>query len=311
MKIFRTTVAFVAAAILAASCLAACSGGNGGSSSQATSAQTTSGSTASREDVDAIVDAALATDFTSVAFSMKTETTATAVVEGKTQQQSVETSTTGEWDKNPENPRLHMAYEGKSNTELGVVTYDMYFENGVMLVTQGSQIFRDELGAEGVENYTKSIMAVTSKDEINQLLDVASDYKIEQSSGDTTISVTADVDKLVNSELYDSSSLPEGSSIATLVASYTIDADNHFKTVRIMSSTSGTPTYRVAQTYRYYDYDSVEMPPWPDLKAYIAQQTGIQTDANGNMYLVDDTGQVFYVSSINDDGTINFMDTAS
>ena len=274
------------------------------------SSQATSSGDPLRDNIDAIIDEALATDFTSVAFSMKTETTATAVVEGKTQQQSIESSTTGEWDKNPANPRLHMGYSARSNTELGVVTYDMYFENGILLVTQGDQIYRDELGPEGLENYTKSIMAVTSKEEIDQLLDVASDYKVEQKDGDTVVSITADVEKLENSELYDSSSLPEGSRIATLVASYTIDADNHFKTVRIMSSTSGTPTYRVTQTYRYSDYDNVEMPAWPDLKSYIAQQTGIQTDANGNMYIVDDTGQVFYVSAINDDGSIVFSDTA-
>ena len=306
MKALRNIAALALALALAAGCLAACANETG-SKASATGASSAAAdeATAARAEIESIVEAAAATEYTSVGFSTTTETTATATVNGQLQQQAVETSMTGELDKT-DNARVHMACTSQSSSALGVTAYDMYVDGTDLMVTQGDQIYRDDLAEGAAQTYAQSVMSVTSKEEIGKMLDVASSCKVSAEGDDTVVSITADAGKLADSGLYDTSSLPEGSTVATFVASYTIGPDNRFKSVRLMSSTTGTPTYRVSQTYKYYDYDAVTMPEWPNWEAFVARESGILTDANGRMYLVGDDGQIYYIESIGKDGTITF-----
>ena len=309
MKTFHRIAAPALALALAATCLTACANTASSAASSAGSAGSStaaaSDATASRAEIESIVEAASGTDYTSVGFSTTTETTATATVNGQLQQQAVQTSMVGELDKSA-NTRVHMACSSQSSTALGVTSYDMFIDNNDLMVTQGDQIYRDELAEGGANAYVQSVMSVASKDEIERLLDVASSCKVSKDGSDTVISITADPSKLADSKLYDTSSLPEGSSVATFVASYTIDENNRFTSARLMSSTTGTPTYRVSQTYKYYDYDTAVLPEWPNWEAFVAKESGIMTDANGRMYLVGDDGQIYYIESIGKDGTITF-----
>ena len=266
---------------------------------------------ASREDVQALIDEALSKTYTNVTFAMETDTSATATVEGQMQQQTMYTSVKGEIDKGSDPVRMHMKFESYSNTAPGKTLYDMFVNGDEVIIQQGEDLFSDSLGDGGAAAYAESLTAVTSSEEISNMLDVAKNFKVEESdAGDTTITVTVDVNRLSETNLVDESSLPEGSSIATLVASYTLDTEHRFKSIRLMSSTAGTPTYRVSQMYRFSDYDATTLPEWPDLKAYIAKMSGIETDAEGRMYIVEEDGTILYVEGIDDDGMIHISGTS-
>jgi len=294
--------------------LAACSNANAASSGSQSASQAASSSdaqTVTREDVEPVLHKAAEQTFSNVSFSVRTETTATgATSNGVPQTQTMTSAMTGELDKAGDKPKMHMRYEAQSNTQLGKTMYDMYINSENLIVNQNEQLFVDAMTDETLNSYADSVTSVTTTKEIDSVLDMAASYKMEEKDGETTVSVTVDKDKLVESGQVDESSLPEGSSIATMVVNYNIGADGRFKTVRIMSSTTGTPTYRVHQTYQFSKYDETTLPEWPDLQAYVAKQSGIQTDANGRMFITGDDGQVYYITEIGDDGMI-YYDTGS
>lgn len=294
--------------------LAACSNANAASSGSQSASQAASSSdaqTVTREDVEPVLHKAAEQTFSNVSFSVRTETSATgATSNGTPQTQTMTSAMTGELDKAGDKPKMHMRYEAQSNTQLGKTVYDMYINSENLIVNQNDQLFVDAMNDETLKSYADSVSSIITTKEIDAVLDTAASFKMEEKDGETTVSVTVDKDKLLESGQVDESSLPEGTSIATMVVSYVIGADGHYKTVRIMSSTSGTPTYRVHQTYQYSKYSETALPEWPDLQAYVAKQSGIQTDANGRMYITGDDGQVYYITEIGDDGMI-YYDTGN
>ena len=287
--------------------LAACSNSKAANSAEA--AEATQLDEGMRAEIVSMIAKAREHSFTNVTFSMKTETTASMRDEkNNLQQQIITTDMTGQLDQSGETPVMHMGYEGTSSTKLEKTTYDMYIDKTGIVVSQQGQLFKNPIDDATLQGYASSITAIGAEDELNQLLDVASSYDLQkQDNGDTLITIVADVNKLAETTLVDMSSLPEGSSVATLVASYVIDPENHFKTVRLMSSTTGTPTYRVDQNYQFSNYDTTVMPEWPDLEAYYAEQVGIKTDEQGRRYMVADDGQIYYVESIDENGMIHFQ----
>lgn len=299
--------------VLLACSLFAC-GNNASSSSASSDSQeeaVAEGQEVTREEVEEILYKASEATFTNVSFTTKTETTATgATANGVPQTQTIQTTMSGQFDKSGEKPKLHLNYSAVSTMELGKTGYEMFIDSENLIVKQNEQLFVDAMTDEMLNSYANSVTSVTSPDEIGSMLDMAASYKIAEDEDETTVSITIDKDKLAESGAVDESSLPDNNAISTMVMSYTVGPDDRFKTVRIMSSTSGTPTYRVHQSYQFSDYDNTALPEWPDLKAYIAERSGIQTDANGRMFIVGDDGQTYYVSEIGDDGMI-YYDTGT
>lgn len=298
-------------AAFTACALCACTASGPSSSSSPTSDETVPGNEVSREEVEAVLNKAAETTFSTVTFSVKTETTATGPAsDGTTQTQTMLTSMNGELDKGGEKPRLHIGYEAQSTMQLGKTSYDMFIDSSNLIVIQNEQPFVDAMTDDMLDSYANSVTSVISKEEIGAMLDMAASYKMEAAEDETTVSITIDKDKLAEATASEDSTLPESTQVATMVVSYSIGSDNRFKTVRLMSSTSGSPTYRVHQSYQFSKYDETTEPEWPDLSAYVAQQSGIMTDANGRMYIVGDDGQVYYVTEIGDDGMI-YYDTGA
>ena len=308
----RTRTVLVASiTLIMAFILAACSNGNASSSAQQQEDSAAATQSASREEVEAVLTKAAESKYKNVSFTNKVETTATAAAaNGAAQSQTIRTTTSGELDQSGDKPKLHMKYQAQSNVELGKTEYEMFIDDQHLIVNQKEQLYVDAMNEETLNSYASSITSLLSADEIGAILDMAGGFKMEASGDDTVVTVTVDKDKLAESAKVDDSSLPETTQIATMVVSYTIDSDDHFKAVRLMSSTTGTPTYRVNQTYQFSKYDETALPEWPDLNAYIAQQSGIMTDENGRMYIVGDDGQRYYVTNIGDDGTI-YYDTGN
>lgn len=304
-KIAKTTCAIALLALLAYP-LAACSGSQGSKSGAASEGSPLDEGV--REQIETVVAEARDAKFDNVTFDMRTETAVTSKdEEGNTQQQVTVTETKGELDRSSEKPRLHMGYESSNNLQLEKTSYDMYMDEKALFIKQGEQLYKNEIDDATLQNYATSITSVGSETEIEELLNVASSYTIEEKeSGDTVITIVADVKKIEESSIIDTSSLPEGSSVATLVASYIIGPDSRFKSIRLMSSTTGAPTYRVDQSYQFSNYDTTVMPEWPDFTAYVAQQMGIETDADGRQYIVYDDGQTYYVDHIDENGTVYF-----
>lgn len=295
-------------AALFAFALSACSNASAASSSaEAQENEAAEEHAVAREDVEDILHRAAETTFSNITFATKTETTATgASSNGQQITQTIRTSMKGQLDKGGEKPKLHMSYEAQSNMELGKTTYEMFIDKDNLIVSQNEQLYVDAMTDEMLNSYADSVTSIMSADEIDSMLDMASNLKIQEGKDETTVTITIDKDKLIESEAVDESSLPETTQIATMVVSYTVDSDDRFKTVRLMSSTTGTPTYRVSQTYEFSNYDETTLPEWPDLDAYVAQQSGIKTDENGRMYIVGDDGQIYYVTEIGDDGMIYY-----
>lgn len=291
--------------------LCACAGSGSSSSSSTASEESDPGNEVSREEVEAILHKAAETTFSNVSFSVKTETTATgAASNGAPQTQTMLTTMSGELDKGGEKPRLHIGYEAQSTMQLGKTSYDMFIDSENLIVIQNEQPFVDAMADDMLNSYANSVTSVVSKEEIDAMLDMAASYKMQAADDETTVSLTIDNAKLAEATASDDSTLPTNTQVATMVVSYSIDADSRFKTVRLMSSTNGSPTYRVHQTYQFSKYDETTLPTWPDLSAYIAQRSGIMTDENGRMYIVGDDGQIYYVTEIGDDGMI-YYDTGN
>ena len=287
--------------------LALCSCGNSNKSSASQEVAEVPEHQVAREDVEKVLYKAADNTFTSVNVTTKTETSATgAASSGQQTTQTIKTATKGQLDGTGEKPKLHMDYEAQSNMELGKTSYEMFIDKDNLIVKQKEQLYVDAMSDETLDSYAKSVTSVLSTDEIKTMLDMASDYTIQEHEGDTTVTITVDKNKLLASEMVDDSSLPTNTEIATMVISYTVDSDDRFKSVRIMSSTSGSPTYRVSQTYEFSGYDKVTLPEWPDLNAYMAEMSGIKTDENGRMYIDGEDGQRYYVTEIGDDGMIYY-----
>ena len=302
MRKFMATICAIALAVTACG-LAACTQADGSASSGSVSA-TDDGV---RAGIEEKLSAAHATSYDNVTFAMQTETSATGTGDNdEIEQQAMTTSMNGELDKSGDKPAVHVSYEATSSTRLEKTAYDMFIDKDGMIISQAGLLFKEGLDDEALQGYASSVTAEATKEEASQLLDIASSFKMEESDGDTVITIVANADKLAESSLVDTSTLPEGASIATLVASYTIDSNNRFKAIRLMSSTTGSPTYRVDQSYRFTGYDETALPEWPDYSAFLAEQAGILTDDDGRLYMVGDDGQIYYIDSIDDDGTIHF-----
>ncbi|MBQ9042985.1 MAG: hypothetical protein IJ111_09270 [Eggerthellaceae bacterium] len=305
-------IALTCLTALLALTLCACSNATASSDSAQQESEAAEEQTVSREDVEAILHKAAETTFTNVTFSMKTDTTATgAASNGQVQTQTMRTTTKGQLDKSGEKPKMHMSYEAQSSMQLGKTTYEMFIDSERLIVRQSEQLYVDAMTDSMLDSYAASVTSVMSADEIDAMLDMASGLKLQESDDETVVTITLDTDKLAEEQAVDDSSLPESTEISTMVVSYSVDPDDRIKTVRFMSSTTGTPTYRVNQTYEFSDYDSTALPEWPDLDAYVAQQSGIMTDENGRMYIIDDDGQIQYVSEIGEDGMIYFDTSGS
>lgn len=282
MTNFGKLLSTIAASALLVFSLSACSGNNSsgqasanassGAQSQASNGDNSSDDEAMRAQITQIIEQAANAEYGSVTFNVETKTSATSTssVNGQQQQQTMTTTMTGEISKAGDAPSMHMRYQASSTQDPTRTEYDMYITPQERIVQQGEELYLDEMTQDDFNNYVKSITAATTFDEVNKLLELASECKKEEKDGETVISMTIDRNKLNESDLIDSTSLPEGTEIATLVASYSIDDQNRFKAVRLMSSTTGSPTYRVSQTYKFSNYDETTMPAWPDLEAYIA-----------------------------------------
>lgn len=304
----KTILAFACTAALALFTLGGCAGDEQPESPASSEPNTAAEeAAASREEVEAILNRAIEADYDSVTFSSRTDTSATgSTADGQMQTQTMRTTMRGQLDRGGETPVMHMAYEAQSNVQLGKTQYEMFIDKDNLIVSQGGQLYVDAMDPEMLDGYAQSVTAVTSAEEVSSILDMAGSLKVDQANDDTVVTITVDRDKLAESQMVDTSSLPDSTQIATMVVNYVIDDQDRFKTVRIMSSTSGTPTYRVQQTYDFSDYDATELPEWPDLDAYVAEQSGIMTDADGRMYIVGDDGQTYYVTEIGDDGMIYY-----
>lgn len=309
MKKLATATCAIALISILACPLAGCSspqdsnGGGGGESSQETQLDP-----AVKSEIQSLIAQAREHTFDNVTFDVTVETAVTARDdEGNMQQQVSLIERSGELDQNTDDPKMHMVYEQSSNMELGKTVYEMYIDKSGMIMMQEENLYRNASDKDTVNAQIASVTSIASETEVNDLLDVARSYEIqEQANGDKLITIVADVDKLIANSLIDTSSLPEGSSVATLVASYVISSDNHFKTVRLMSSTSGSPTYRVDQNFKFSKYDETVMPEWPDIQKYYAKMAGFTEGADGRMYIEDD-GQMVYFDYIDDEGMIHVM----
>ena len=310
MKTISKTILLACATALLAFALAAC-GSSGqaesGASAGSASASSDSAAQASREDVEPILLKAAEQPFSTVTFETETETTATGPDDkGAMQTHSAITSLDGELDRSGDKPKMHMKHESMSTVELGRTEYDLFIDSESFIIKQGDELFTDQMTDEILDSYVDAATGAITVKEITEALDAAVNYKLAENNGETTVTVTIDPAKLSKTQAEDESPLPEGADITTMVASYTIDAEGRFKSVRIMTSTTGTPTYRTHQTCLYSGYDSTTLPEWPDLQAYVLEQSGIKTDENGNMYFEGEDGQIYYVTEITDDGTIYY-----
>ena len=307
----------LAAAVLAVALLTGCGANPQSQESQAASGLAgASGASASaaapgpldpdvRADIEQALKAARENTYENVTFSMNLRTMAIGRDQGRVSQQVVQTTMKGELSRAKDNNAMHFAYDMRSSTQPTVIAYDMYINKDGTLVKQDGKIYVAGDDAADPKQYIDSVTGVASEEEVKQLLDAASEYKIERGD-DTVITVTAKASKLADSAFVDTQSLPEGSTMATLVVSYTISADNHFKAIRMMSSTSGTPTYRVNQSYEFSKYDKTEMPEWPSLADQVAADPRVKTDDQGRMYIIGDDGNTYLIESIDPDGTVHF-----
>lgn len=371
-KVFSSCVVAGALAVSLAA-LPACASSGASSASNEQSQQTEQaqpGASATREDVEAVLLAASQKTFSNVAFELRTETSAVGPgQDGTMQSQMIKTSTIGELDQSGERPRLHMKYSAQSSMELGKVTYEMFISSENLIVNQNDQLYVDAMTDEALNSYVNSVVNVTAEEGIASMLDAAANYKIEETDGQTNVTITVDLDKAqqtaaeeadavaetetataeteaaasgeaesasaeaasvasaeataasagsasaeaasaTSSDSADPASaddaMPAGTEMASIVVCYSIGEDGRFKSVRVVSSTTGTPTYHSKQTYKFTDYDTTTLPEWPDLKAYVAERSGVATDENGRMYVLGDNGERYYVSEIGDDGMIYF-----
>jgi len=326
MPKFIRTIAFICIASLLAFALAACSNSNAASSGSNTSgsssaasgstsqanASSSEGQSTTREDVEAVLNKACESTFTNLSFATKTESTAMGTApNGQITSQSATTTMKGQLDRSASKPKMHMSTKTQSSNDIKATEYDMYIDSEGLIVTQNGQLYKDAMTDAVLNSYDASVTSAISAEEIKAVLDMASSFKMKEESGKTTVTITLDKEKLSEANMVDMSSLPKGTEIATMVVAYDINANNQFEAVRIMSSTNGNPTYRVQQTYEYSDYDTTELPAWPDMGEYAALTSGIMTDANGNMYMVGEDGQLYYVTSIGDDGTVVFNASAA
>jgi|GEM_PF-2531324 len=308
-KLATATCALTLASALAFP-LAACSAPQGSNSGggAAGSSQETQLDEGAKASIVSKIGEAREHSFNNVTFDMTVET-AVAVRddEGNLQQQINLIERKGELDQDPENPWMHMTYESSSNMELGKTVYEMFIDPTAMYMVQEGALYRNASDKSVVDTQVASITGIGSETEVNDLLDVAKSYEMqEQANGDTLITITADVDKLIEKSLIDTSALPEGSSIATLVASYVISSDNHFKTVRLISSTSGSPTYRVDQTFKFSKYDETAKPEWPDIEAYTAKMAGFEQGEDGRWFIYDN-GEKVYFDYLDENGSIHVL----
>lgn len=321
VKCWKTACMLVAASALAC-CLFACSSPQGSQGSQESESsqgslqsQSQQGSAASDESGDELRESILAklasardASYDNATFGTKTETIVTEKDdEGQDQQQIITSTMSGEIDRSGATPRVHMSYEETTSARLEKSTYDMFIDASGMIVKEGDALYKDEIDEESLQSYAASFSEIASEESVTELLDMSSDYNMTESDGETTITITMDVNKLEETPLVDISSLPEGSSIATFIASYSLDSENRLKAVRLSSSTTGYPTYRVDQKYWFSDYDTTVLPEWPDVDAYMEEQAGIMTDEDGNKYFVDEEGVQHTIESIDPDGTVNYL----
>ncbi len=317
MRKIAQTLPLVVIALLMSCLLAACQNANASSTAPSPEAEEemVEGQTVAREDVEKVLHKASEKTYGNMTFSVKNESTATGTASNGTMQtQTIKTTMTGQLDKSGEKPRIHLSYEARSSAELGITTYEMYIDSSNLVVSQNDQLYVDAMTDAMLNSYASSITSAMTTEEIDAMLDMTTGFKMEEADGETIVSLTIDKDKLAeaSASASEESSLPESTQIATMVVSYTVGTDGRFKTMRIMSSTTGSPTYRVHQTYQFSKYDETTMPEWPDLNAYVAQQSGILTDENGRMYIQDENGQIYYVTEIGDDGMIYYdMGTTS
>lgn len=316
MRAFAKNLLLACVAAALALTLAACGGAeqagsaSTGASSTSGNASDASGQAVSREDVEPILNAAANQAFSNVTFAVETETTATLPDDkGVMQTNSATTSIKGELDRSGDAPKMHMSFVASSTVELGRTAYELFIDSDALLIKQGDELYSDTMTDDMLNSYADSVTGIITIDEIAKMLDAAASYKMSKSGDETTITVTVDVSKLPKEQEADSedeSALPDGTDLATMIASYTIGSDGRFKTVLIISSTEGASAFRMHQAYRYSGYDETTLPDWPDLQAYILEQSGIKVDENGNMYFIGDDGQTYYVSEIGDDGTVYY-----
>lgn len=311
-SIVRKASCITAAMVFACALLAGCASGN---SQQAQSAQAPSAEAASaqasptdpqvRSEIEKALADVRAASYENVSFSMETNTSATGTDQGRIVRQTVRTTMKGELSLKKDDNAMHFFYDMRSSSQPTVVAYDMYVNKDNIFVKQNDKLYLVGEKDAKPENYISTITDIVSEKEVAKLLDAASEFKIDKGE-ETVITVTANASKLAESELIDSAALPAGASVATLVANYVIQLDNHLKTVRLMSSTSGTPTYRVNQTYNFSKYNETELPKWPTMQDQLAQDPRVTTDADGNMYLTADDGNKYRIESVDPDGTVHF-----
>ena len=308
----RRFVGPLAVIVLACALLAGCDGGSAQSGSSASDEASSAASAASGEDpldpaVRAEIEQAIAearnSEYKNVTFGIETLTSAIGSEKGKTEKQAVQTTMDGQLAIDGKDKSMHFDYEMQSTAQPTKVAYEMFIDKDGIIVKQDGVFYGGVQGAEP-DDYLSSVTGVASEEEVGKLLDAASSYKIEHGD-DTTITITADASKLAETGLIDTGSLPANSSIATLVANYVITPDKHFKAVRMMSSTSGTPTYRVNQTYNFSKYDETEMPEWPSAADRVAQDPRIKTDPDGSQYIIAEDGNKYYIDHIDEDGTVH------
>ena len=272
--------------------------------SSAADGASSASSDAADEQARSLLETALAKSFSSVSFDTRTEASATGVSDGQMQQQTMTETSQGELERSDVDVRMHMHNTHVSTSQLERSSYDLYLSPGELIASQNDQLFGEELTDEDLDSFVEQAIGPLVSEKALALVDCAYECSAKESDGKTVVSLAIDPARLPAESLANSSALPDGAAIATLVASFSIDETDRIDTVRIIGGTTGTPSYHITQTYRYFAYDETELPAWPDVQAYLAEQAGIQIDEEGRLFIVGDDGQAYYIDSINEDGSI-------
>jgi len=304
-KLFRAVAVLLLGALLALP-IAGCS--SSGNSSGASSASVQA-SSVSADAIKERLTAAFDNDYTSVTFAMTATTSATGRVTNpdtnlsQTTTQSVETVMAGELVKTDSGNAMHVNYKVTSTSSFDRTEFEMWLQDGIATIVQDEIVYKEPLEGTNMDTFFESAMTVVSAEQSDKILDMATSFKMEETEdGNTVITVTADPTKLAESGLIDTSSLPEGTQISSMVMNFTIGPDDHFKTVRMMARTNGSPSYSVYQVCSYTNYDQSQIPEAPEATGGVK----IETDADGTQYFYDEDGAKYIVTEIAEDGTIYY-----
>ena len=303
-------LASLAACILLASALVGCT--QGASSSQATSSNVSPSSASAEpegpsiEQVKSVLEQAFIKPASSFAFSTRTESSAlvSTTADGKTEteRRSVLIAATGEIDQAGEAKRSHVSYAAQSSSDQAYLQFEAFIEGDDAIIVQSDGAFRESAQEAGLDVFVERACAPYTLDEAKRLVELSQTRTITEADGITTISLSVDAQQAQDESLIDVSTLPAGSKLESMTVRYTLDAEGRVASVRTLCLTKGAPTCQLLVSCEYADYDTVQLPDWPELETYL----GIETAEDGTMYYTDDEGNRYIVDHVDDDGTMYY-----